>query len=77
MRACHSVSWLLAGFVCGFVCADGDTRSGRDVVDKVEDVVGGDIAQVGDLASVSLPLQSLDLSHSGRRETIKRTRLTS
>lgn len=77
MRTCHWVSWLLTGFACSVICADGDIQSGRDVTDKMEDVVGGNVAQVGDLASVSLPMQSLSVPQSEGVETMKRTLLTS
>ncbi|KAK7700975.1 hypothetical protein SLS64_010569 [Diaporthe eres] len=56
MRICHSISWLLTAFACGAVCA-GEAQFGSGVIDKVEDVVGGDIAQAGDLAS--MPVDSL------------------
>lgn len=72
MRICHSISWLLTAFACGVVCA-GEAQFGSGVIDKVEDVVGGDIAQAGGLASVSVPHQSIGVSHCGSRETLEHT----
>ena len=75
MRTCHSVALLLASFVCGFVCADGETLFESDVIDKAEGVVGGSALQPRDLASVSLALQSLGVPQKGYLKTTKRIRL--
>lgn len=66
MRTCHSVSLLLTSIARGVVFAESETLFGGNRIDKVENVVGGNIAQAGDLASVSLALQSLGVPHSGR-----------
>lgn len=69
MRICHSISWLLTGFACGVVCA-GEAQFGSGVIEKVEDVVGGNVAQADDLASVSLPLQSLGVPQSHKTNMV-------
>lgn len=71
MRTCHSVSWLLVGLACDFVCAHDEAQFGSSVINQVEDVVRGNVAEAGDLASVSLPLQSLGVPQSEGRETMK------
>lgn len=69
MRTCHSVSWLLTGFICSVVCADSETVFGKSVIDKVDGVVGGNAAQGGRLASVSPPLQHRGVPQSRGPET--------
>lgn len=59
MKSCHSVLWLWTSLACEFICAVGETRAEHGVIDKVEDVVGGKVAEAGDLGSVSLAPQSL------------------
>lgn len=77
MRTRHLILWLLAGSLLGVVCVNLEKQSGSDVIDKAEGAVGGKVAEAGDLASVSLMLQSLRVPRSGGRAVIERIRLTS
>lgn len=76
MRTCHLLS-LVAAVSFGVVCVDTENQSGSDVIDKAEGVIEGNVAEAGDLASVSLLLQYLRVPQTGGRKTIQRTRLTS
>lgn len=65
-------SCLLITCLCGPVCADDKLWSANNEVDRL-DVVEGGVSQAGDLASVSLPLQLLNVLQSAGREFKKPT----
>lgn len=71
MRKCQLFSCILMACVGDLVGANDKVWSGHGEVDGVDVVVGGDVSQAGDLASVSLRLQLLNVFQSADRETKK------